>query len=170
MKQILAIASLVGITISIPACQQQEKHPLQQPETDTISIMASIDSLGRVVQKAHDTKDNELMASTWAKDGILIIAGSPPVVGRDAIVSALNNMPPLPAGGKMEIHPLDIQVMSAEWAYVLGIDSLKYTVPGTTKQTIKTSTFFVIVRKTCEGWQTYRETLTPNQATEKSKE
>ena len=170
MKQILAIAGLVGIALSIPACQQQEKQPLQQPATDTSSIKASIDSLGRVVQKAHDTKDSELMASTWAKDGILIIAGSPPVVGRDAIVSALNNMPPLPPGGKMEIHPLDIQVMSSEWAYVLGIDSLKYTVPGTTKQNIETSTFLVLVRKTSEGWQTYRETLTPNQATGKPKE
>lgn len=170
MKPILAIAGLVGIAISIPCCQQQQNHALQQPATDTIAIKASIDSLGRVVQKAHDTKDNELMASTWAKDGILIIAGSPPVVGRDAIVSALNNIPPLPPGGKMEIHPLDIQVMSSEWAYVLGIDSLQYTIPGTTKQTIETSTFFVLVRKTSEGWQTYRETLTPNQATGRTKE
>ena len=170
MKQILAIAALFGIAISIPACQQQEKQPLHQTATDTISIKASIDSLGGVVQKAHDTKDNELMASTWAKDGILIIAGRPPVFGRDAIVSVLSNMPPLPPDGKMEIHPLDIQVMSSEWAYVLGVDSLKYTAPGTTKQTIETSTFFVLVRKTSEGWQTYRETLTPNQASGKQQQ
>lgn len=163
MKQIVTIAALFGIALSIPACQHQEKQLLQHLTIDTASIIASIDSLGRVVQKAHDTKDNELMASTWAKDGILIIAGSPPVVGREAIVSALSNMPPLPPGGKMEIHPLDIQVMSPEWAYVLGVDSLKYTVPGTTKQAIETSTFFVLVRKSSEGWQTYRETLTPNQ-------
>jgi uncharacterized protein (TIGR02246 family) len=163
MRRIIAIAVLFSIAISILACQQQEKQPLQYPAIDTTSIKASIDSLGRVVQKAHDTKDSELLASTWAKDGILIIAGSPPVVGRRAIVSALSNMPPLPPGGKMEIHPLDIQVMSPEWAYVLGVDSLKYTTPGATKQTIETSTFFVLVRKTSEGWQTYRETLTPNQ-------
>ena len=163
MKQILAIAGFIGMVISIPACQQQEKQLLQQPAIDTTSIKPSIDSLGGVVQKAHDTKDSKLLASTWAKDGILMIAGSPPVFGRAAIVSALSNMPPMPPGGKMEIHPLDIQVMSSEWAYVLGVDSLKYTAPGATKQTIETSTFFVLVRKTSEGWQTYRETLTPNQ-------
>ena len=167
MKQIFAIAALFGIAISIPACQQQEKQPLQQTATDTTSIKASIDSLGGVVQKAHDTKDSALMASTWARDGILIIAGSPPIQGRNAIVSALSNMPPLPPGGKMEIHPLDIQVMSPEWAYVLGVDSLKYTARGAIKQTIETSTFFVLVRKTSEGWQTYRETLTPNQTSGK---
>jgi len=167
MKQVLAIAASFGIAISIPACQQQEKQSFQPPATDTTAIKASIDSLGRVVQKAHDTKDSTLMASTWAEDGILIIAGSPPVQGRGAIVSVLSNMPPLPPGGTMEIHPLDIRVMSHEWAYVLGVDSLKYTAPGATKQTIETSTFFVLVRKTSEGWQTYRETLTPNQASGK---
>ena len=167
MRKIPAIAALFGFAISILACQQQEKHALQQPGTDTASIMASIDSLGKVIQKAHDTKDSKLMASTWAKDGILIVAGNPPVYGRDAIVSALGNMPPLPPGGKMEIHPIDMQVMSPEWVYVLGVDSLKYTVPGEAKQTIETSTFFVLVHKTAEGWQTYRETLTPNQASGK---
>lgn len=170
MKPTLAIAAFFGIAITISACQQREKQPHQQPATDTTSIKASIDSLGRVVQKAHDTKDNELMASTWAKDGILIIAGRPPVFGRDAIVSALSNMPPLPPGAKMEIHPLDIHVMSSEWAYVLGVDTLKYTTPGTTKQTIETSTFLVLVRKTAEGWQTYRETLTPNQMSGKQQQ
>jgi uncharacterized protein (TIGR02246 family) len=163
MKRFLAIAALFSIGIGMPACQQQEKQPIQPPTIDTIVIKASIDSLGRVVQKAHDTQDSALMASTWAKDGILIMAGSPPIQGRNAIVSALSNMPPLPSGGKMEIHPLDIQVISPEWAYVLGVDSLKYTARGATKQTLETSTFFVLVRKTSEGWQTYRETLTPNQ-------
>ena len=167
MKQFLIIVTLYGIVISIPACQQQEKQPLHLQVTDTTSIRASIDSLGRVVQKAHDTKDNKLMASTWAKDGILVIAGSPPIIGRDAIVTALSNMPPLPPGGSMEIHPLDIQVLSPDWAYVLGVDSLKFTIPGDSKQTIETSTFFVLVRKTPDGWQTYRETLTPNQAPKK---
>jgi len=163
MKQILLITILFSFVISIVACQQHEKQQFQQSVTDSISIKASIDSLGGVVQKAHDTKDSKLLASTWAEDGILIIAGSPPVYGRNAIVSVLGNMPQLPTGGKMEIHPIEIKVISPEWAYVLGIDSLKYTAHGAAKQTIETSTFFVLVRKTSEGWQTYRETLTPNQ-------
>lgn len=165
MKRFFRIVFLFGNSIIILGCQQQETQLIQQQSaTDTTSIMASIDSLGKVVQKAHDSKDSTLMASTWAKDGILIIAGSPPIYGRDKIVSFLNNMPPLPPGGKLEIHPIEIKVISPEWAYVLGVDSLKYTDTGTPKQPIQTSTFFVLVRKTAEGWQTYRETLTPNQA------
>ncbi len=103
------------------------------------------------------------MASTWAEDGILTIAGRPPIRGRDAIVSALGNMPPLPPGGQMTIHPIEVQILGTEWAYVFGIDSLRYTPPKATEQIVETSTFFVLVRKTHEGWQTYRETLTPNQ-------
>jgi uncharacterized protein (TIGR02246 family) len=123
--------------------------------------MASIDSLGGVVQKAHDTRDGKLMASTWAKDGILVLAGHPPIHGRDAIVSALSKMPSPPSGGKMEIHP-EVTVLGPEWAYVFGVDSLKYTKPGATTETIETTTFLVLVRKTAEGWQTYREVLSPN--------
>ncbi len=62
----------------------------------------------------------------------------------------------------MTIHPIEVQVLSSDWAYILGIDSLKYTPPGTTEPVSETSTFFVLIRKTSEGWQTYRETLTPN--------
>lgn len=165
MKQLISI-TLFCLIMSITACQQEVSQTTQQT-VDTAAIKASIDSLAGVVQKAHDTKDEKLLASTWAKDGILIMAGQPPIYGREAIVSTLNNMPPLPPGGKMEIHPKEIEILSSEWAYVFGVDSLKYTAPGATNETVETTSFFVLVRKTTEGWQTYRETLTPNQATGK---
>ena len=163
MKSLLSITLSACLIIGITACQQ-EVNRITQQTVDTAAIKASIDSLAGVVQKAHDTKDQKLLASTWAKDGIFIMAGQAPVYGRDAIVSAISNMPPLPPGGKMEIYPKEVQVLSAEWAYVLGVDTLKYTLPGATNEIVETSSFFVLVRKTPEGWQTYRETLTPNQA------
>lgn len=163
MKSILAIIILFVAVICTPACKSKDEQKLEPSDIDTVAIKASLDSLGALVQKAHDTRDNKLLASTWAKDGILTIAGSPPINGRDAIVSALGNMPPPPHGGTMTIHPIEIQVLNSEWVYVFGIDSLKYTPPGTTEQIIETSTFFVLVRKTSDGWQTYRETLSPNQ-------
>jgi hypothetical protein len=162
MKPPLAnIAFFVGI-VSLSACQQQYKQQLEYAAVDTLAIKAAVDSLGAVVQKAHDTKDDKLLASTWAKDGILSIAGSPPVRGRDAIISAISSMP-LPPGGEMEIHPIEIQVLSREWAYVLGVDTLTYIPSGSTEPIKETFTFFVLVRKTPEGWQTYREMLSPNQ-------
>ena len=163
MKKLLASIGLFAFVTGMMSCQQHEKSLIKESQVDTTAIKASIDSLGGVVQKAHDTKDSKLLASTWAEDGILIMAGSPPVYGRKAIVTALDKMPPLPPGGQMKIHPIEIKVLGPEWAYVLGVDSLKYQALGAANETIETSTFFVLVRKTAEGWQTYRETLTPNQ-------
>lgn len=169
MIPILAITFLFSAAISISACKSGDEQTNEHASLDTAAIKASIDSLGGMVQKAHETKDNKLLASTWAKDGILTIAGSPPITGRDSIVSALANMPPLPPGATMTIHPVEVQVLSSEWAFVFGIDSLKYTPAGSTEQVNETSTFMVIVRKTPDGWQTYRETLTPNQPPGNSK-
>lgn len=166
-KTFLSTILLITVT-SILSCKSGNEQRPEHARVDTTAIKASIDSLGAMVQKAHDTKDDKLLASTWAKDGIFIIAGSPPVRGRDAIVSALGNMPPLPPGGRMTIHPIEVQVLSPEWAYVLGIDSMIYTPPGANGLVKETSTFFVLVRKTPEGWQTYRETLSPNQLPRKS--
>ena len=100
MKQILTIIIFLAAFISIPCCKSGDGQEPEQASVDTAAINASIDSLGAVVQKAHDTKDDKLLASTWAKDGILSIAGNPPIRGRNAIVSALGNIPPLPPGAQ----------------------------------------------------------------------
>lgn len=163
MRYPLTNIALFSVMVIISSCQQRDVQQHENAAVDTAAIKASVDSLGAVVQKAHDTKDNKLLASTWAEDGILSISGTPPVRGRDAIVSALSSMPPLPPGGTMTIHPLEIQVLNKDWAYVLGVDTLTYTPAGTMEPIKETSTFFVVVRKTPEGWQTYREMLSPNQ-------
>ena len=156
------LAFLAALT-QVFSCQPENPHESDIERIDTAAILASIDSLGGVVQKAHDTKDNNLLATTWAKNGVLIIAGSPPVYGRDSIVVRFRNMPSLPEGGSMKMNIVEVQVISSEWVYVFGIDSLKYF-SSRKKDTInETSTFFVLVRKTPEGWQTFRETLSPNQ-------
>ncbi len=124
MKPILSVVILFIIVLSFPTCKSPDEQNPKYAAIDTAAIQKSIDSLGAIVQKAHDTKDNELMGSTWAKDGILTISGTPPIRGRDAIVNALASMPPLPPGGTMTIHPIEVQVLSSGWAYVFGIDSL----------------------------------------------
>lgn len=89
--------------------------------------------------------------------------GSPPVQGREAIVDAFRRTPPLPPGATMTIHPSEIRVISEEWAYGFGVDSLTYTPEGASEPVRETYTFLVLIRKTPEGWQTYREVLSANQ-------
>jgi len=134
----------------------------QQSIIDTASIMKSLDSLGGVVQKAHDTHDKALLASTWAEDGIFMIPGSPIISGRDNIVKKITSMTSLPPDAVLKMNIIEVQVLNSGWAYVLGIDSIVYTPKGK-KPVTKTSNFFVLVKKSDAGWQTYRETLIPNQ-------
>lgn len=58
---------------------------------------------------------------------------------------------------------MEMRILSAEWAYVFGVDTLTYTPEGATEPVRETSTFLVLVRKTPEGWKTYREVLSSNQ-------
>jgi hypothetical protein len=163
MKQFFAFPALLGCMEIILSCQPRDQKKSGVAAIDTAAIKASIDSLGRVVQKSHDLNDSKMLSATWAKDGILVIAGRPPVRGRDAIVSTLTSMPPPPPGATMRLNVLDIQVMSPTWVYVFGIDSLKYTPLQSKVAVVETSTFFVVARKTSEGWQSFREILSPNQ-------
>ena len=155
---------LVAALSAAISCQSAEHEPGSQTASlDTIAIRASIDSLATKVMRANETGDAELFASTWAKDGIMSLPGSPPVHGRDSIVAAFRRRPPLPPGAKMTIHPTEMKILGSEWAYVMGVDTLTYTPSDSTTPVKGTSTFLVILRKTREGWQTYREVLSANQ-------
>ena len=157
-------ASARVITVAgLIACQPQGQPPSQRTEIDTAAIRASIDSLGRVVQQADQTGDAELFATTWAEDAMISMPGSPPVQGREAITADFQRRPPLPPGARYTIHPTEIRALSAEWAYVWGVDSLRYTPEGAAEPVTETSTFLVLLRKTPDGWQGFREVIGTNQ-------
>jgi uncharacterized protein (TIGR02246 family) len=157
----LRATAIMGIIIG--ACQSPSRSASKTEAFDTTAIRASIDSLAANVMRANETGDAELYATTWATDGIMSEAGSPPLRGRDAIVAKFRERPPLPPGAKVTVHPNEFHIQSAEWAYVMGVDTLRFTPPKASAPVLQTSTFLVILRKTAEGWQTYREVLSANQ-------
>ena len=152
------------IGIIAAACQSPKQQLAGSSEAlDTAGIRASIDSLAANVMRANQTGDAELFAKTWAVDGILSDAGSPPVHGRDSIVARFRRRPPLPPGARMTIHPTELRIHSDEWAHVMGVDTLRFTPPNAASPVQETFTFLVVLHKTSEGWQTYREVLSANQ-------
>jgi uncharacterized protein (TIGR02246 family) len=164
MKTIF-ISLLYFVTIiGVIACQSQDWRQPNQSNLNTAAILSSLDSLAATVGKADNTADVLLYASTWAEDGIMSASGSPPVQGKDAIVAAFRNKPKLPPGSELKINPIEIKVMSAEWAYAFGVDTLTYTPEGRKEPIKETATFLVLIHKTKEGWQTYREVLSSNQS------
>jgi uncharacterized protein (TIGR02246 family) len=157
------LSLLPVILLLLSACRQPDRSEPVGVAFDSAAVVASVDSLGAVVGRAHETRDAELFASAWARDGVMSAPGMPPARGRDAIVAAFREQPALPEGATMTIHPQEVRPLSAEWAYVFGIDSLKLPGDAAAEQIVQTFSFLVLLRKTAEGWQTYREVLTPHQ-------
>jgi uncharacterized protein (TIGR02246 family) len=153
----------LAAAVVIGACQPQTSQSATGNVTiDTAGILAAIDTLAAKMGRANETGDAELFGSAWAEDGILAYSGNAPIRGRASIVAAFRSRPPLPPGMTMSIHPTEIEVLSSEWAYVMGVDSLKQAPVGSAAPITKTSTFLVLLRKTDEGWQTYREAIAEN--------
>jgi uncharacterized protein (TIGR02246 family) len=154
----------VSVAAGLMACRPQDQPSSgQSTAVDTAAILAAIDSLGAIVERADETGDAELYASTWTEDAVISMPGSPPVHGRDAIVADFRRRPPFPRGARFTIHPGEIRILSGEWAYVFGVDSLTYTPERAAEPVAETSTFLVLIRKTPEGWQGYREVIGANQ-------
>ena len=141
-----------------------EQPPAAEPSAaiDTAAIAAALDSLGARVMRANETGDAALYESAWAEDGIMAVPGAAPIRGRDAIVEAFRNRPPLPPGARLTVHPTELEVLSADWAYAFGVDTLSHTPAGAAEPVIETMTFLVLIRRTADGWKTYREVLTTN--------
>ena len=159
-----ALRTTAFLGILAGACQSPNQQRSGTSEAlDTAGIRASIDSLAANVMRANETGNAELLATTWAVDGIMSEAGSPPVHGRDSIVARFRRRPPLPPGAKMTIHPTELRIQSEEWAYVMGVDTLRFSPPNAATPVQQTFTFLVVLHKTPEGWQTYREVLSANQ-------
>jgi uncharacterized protein (TIGR02246 family) len=131
------------------SCQSQvPRAPDTSEALDTAGIRASIDSLAAKVMRANETGDAALYGAAWAEDGIMSEAGSPPVHGRDSIVARFRRRPPLPAGATMTINPTEVQIQSAEWAYVMGVDTFTFTPQNASARIQETFTFLVVLRKT----------------------
>lgn len=153
----------LGIAAAVGACQPSDRQDAGATSIDTAAILASLDSLAAAVMQAHKSGSAEQYAATLTPDAIASMPGSPMVQGREAIVAAFKATPPLPPGATMKVTPMEIRVLSADWAYALGVDTLTYTPPGATQPKKETSTFLVLIKKTPEGWKTYREVLSANQ-------
>ncbi|MGH7575037.1 MAG: YybH family protein [Longimicrobiales bacterium] len=166
MKSMPLLRALILVACQLAVACQPQSHPPSDPglAIDTAAIRGALDSLGAVVMEADQSGNAELYASTWAEDGVLITPGTPPIYGRDSIVAAFRRRPPLPDGATLTIHPTEMRILNAEWVYVFGVDTLSYALVEGAEAVTETLTFLVLVRRTPDGWQTYREVLSPDQS------
>jgi uncharacterized protein (TIGR02246 family) len=137
----------------------------KSPESSTFDADengAALNDLADTIKRAYASGDAELYASAFADDAIVSMPNQAPLCGRDAIKSAFETKPPLPAGATFDVDPTELEIISPEWAYAFGTDTLSVPIPGSEPR-IETMTFMVLIRKTPEGWKTFREVLSADQ-------
>ena len=138
------------------AIQEGGRVSLSQAEHG--EIMAALGAMANTIKQAYATNDVELYLSAFDRDAIVSKPNEPPVRGHDELRAAFLHRPELPPGATFEMTPSEFVPMSPDWAYVYGTDTL--TLADGMKETM---TFLVLIRKTSDGWKTFREVLSADQ-------
>ena len=122
------------------------------------AIVAELAKLAEDIKQAYANNDADLYLSAFDADAIVSLPGVPAVRGHTGLRSLFENRPPLAPGATFRVEPLEIEPMGSDWAYAYGRDTLEF---ADGKQ--ETMTFLVLIRKTADGWKTFREVLSADQ-------
>ena len=132
-------------------------HELLTPG-EQADIMAALGELADTIKRAYASDNADLYLSAFDEDAIVSMPGAPPVRGYKALRELFENRPALPPGATFQVNPLELEALSSHWAYAFGTDTLEFADGNK-----KTMTFLVLIRKTAEGWKTFREVLSADQ-------
>jgi len=153
----LALA-LVVVAGSVVACQPQGQQQLEQhAAVDTAAVGASIDDLRSAYEEAVASGNFENMALFLAEGAVMVPPGGPQW---DSLFAASEL--PFPPGATIDITPIEVRVLSEDWAYEFGTSTVTYTPEGATKALMLKDTYLVIFRNTDDGWKLYREVASSN--------
>ena len=117
-------------------------------------IMNALGELADRVKRAYETNDADLYISAFDSDAIVSMPNRQSVIGHDALRTAFKDRPVVPPGSTFAVEPLEIEALSSDWAYAFGKDTLRFA-----DGTVQTMTFLVLIKRTPEGWKTFREVV-----------
>ncbi|HEY2866545.1 MAG TPA: nuclear transport factor 2 family protein [Pyrinomonadaceae bacterium] len=137
--------------------------PTSPAPSERSEALAALQMLAETIKRAYAENDVALYASAFDEDAIVSIPGSPPVKGIESLKAVFQNRPELPPGASFEVVPLEVEVISSEWAYAFGTDTLEFNPSSAAEKVKETMTFLVLIRKTLDGWKTFREVISPDQ-------
>ena len=121
-------------------------------------IMSALGELAETVKSSYAENDVELYLSAFDADAVVSMPRTPPFRGHEELRAAFVNRPDLPPGATFNVNVLELEPLSSDWAYAFGTDTL--TLPDGKTESM---TFLVLIRKTDEGWKTFREAISADQ-------
>jgi uncharacterized protein (TIGR02246 family) len=150
--------ALVVVAASVVACQPQGQQQFEQhAAVDTAAVRAAIDDLRSAYEEAVASGNFENMAKGLAEGAVMVPPGGPQW---DSLFAASEL--PFPPGSTIDITPIEVRVLSEDWAYEFGTSTVTYTPEGATKALMLKDTYLVIFRNTDDGWKLYREVASSN--------
>ena len=117
------------------------------------TVRATIDSLRFAWEKGVAAGDYKSMASLLADGAVMVQPGG---ARWDSLAAAASGAP-FPPRTTIDITPIEVRVLSPEWAYEFGTSAVTYTPPGTNDARKLSDTYLILFRKTAGGWKVYRE-------------
>ena len=146
------------LAVAVAACQPQDTQRTQPlAAVDTARVRATIDSLRDLYERGVATGDFERLATVLAEGAVMVGPGGPQW---DSLRAA--SPYPWPPGATIDITPIEVRVLSGEWAYEFGTSVTKYTPEGRTEMRTLRDTYLVLFRNTGDGWKVYREVASPD--------
>jgi ketosteroid isomerase-like protein len=124
---------------------------------DTVEVRMIIDGLRAHYEAAVASGDLAALGSVVTSDVIAVGPGGP---HWDSLRAA--SPYPWPPGATLSIGPMEVRVLSADWAHEMGTSTATYTPPGDSITRTLRDTYLVLFRRTPEGWKLHREVASPD--------
>jgi ketosteroid isomerase-like protein len=117
------------------------------------SIKTEIDALRARFEAAVASGVLEQMIPLLADGAVMVQPGTPDWKAMTAAAKGA----PFAAGARIAIKPIEVVVLSREWAYEFGTSITTYTPEGTNSAQQLRDTYLILLRNTGDGWKAYRE-------------
>lgn len=131
-------------------------------ENERTEAVRALAEGAEVIKRAYAENNVDLYLSAFDEEAVVSMPGRPIIRGHDALRDAFVGRQQLPPGATFEVVPLELELISPEWAYAFGTDILEFKTE-TGEPVRETMTFLVLIRKTDQGWKTFREVVSADQ-------
>lgn len=158
VRSLRAVVTTAVTALLLTACQASDRQgSSRSADVDTTAVMATIDSMRTLYERSVATGDFESMGSLLAEGAVMVGPGGPQW---DSLRAASEL--PWPPGATLEISPIEVRVLSDEWAYEFGTSTATYTPTGASAPRTLRDTYLILFRNTADGWKLYREVASPD--------
>ena len=148
VRRAFSVPVAIVCVATLGACQDE-----QQGAVNPATVRAEIDQLRSEYEAAVAKGAAGAMAALLADGAVMVRPGGP---DWDAMAAAASGAP-FPPGATITITPIEVVVLSNEWAYEFGTSVTTYTPDGADEARHLRDTYLILLRNTGDGWKAYRE-------------